>query len=177
MGTFGLKGFFLGCYWELTVALNSQPSVPQALTGLEGMLRRTSQMMEEEMAARAILLLAQQKKVCISRYIHTYSLPQLMNIQPEVPQGSGLRRCWALTFSVVVLIVCNSGNEIYDFSTQASIYGCMHPLAAGWLGFSIPDLDLCVIVRSGVLAIYKWRKFQCWGGLLIKALEVSGLPI
>lgn len=63
VGTLGLKGFFLGFYWEVTVALNAQSSVPQTLTGLEGMLGTTSQMMEEEMAVRAILLLAQQKKV------------------------------------------------------------------------------------------------------------------
>lgn len=176
MGTFGLKGFFLGCYWELTVVLNSQSSVPQTLMGLEGMLRRTSQMMEEEMAARAILLLAQQKKACISKYIHIYSLPQVMNIQPEVPQGSGLHRCWALTFSVVMLIVCSSENEIYDFSAQASILWMPALRVAGWLVCSIPGLALGVII-SGVLAIYKWGKFQCWGALLKKPLEVSGLPI
>lgn len=83
-------------------------------------------MMEEEMVARAILLLAQQNKFCISKYIYTYSLPQVMNTQPEVPQESGLHKCWALTVSVIELIVCSSENEIYDFSTQASIYGCMH---------------------------------------------------
>lgn len=50
-------------------------------------------MMEEEMVARAILLLAQQNKFCISKYIYTYSLPQVMNTQPEVPQESGLHKC------------------------------------------------------------------------------------
>lgn len=69
-------------------------------------------MMEEEMAARAILLLAQQKEVCVFKYIHTHSLPQVMNIQHEVPRRCHLHRCWVLTSSVVVLIICGSENEI-----------------------------------------------------------------
>lgn len=38
--------------------------------------------MEEEMVARAILLLAQQKQVCIFKCIHAYSLPHFVNFQP-----------------------------------------------------------------------------------------------